>query len=107
MSSSLHGSNALCPVARGAALVGDLYILLIVRDLAEGSKRFGELEESLGVTARTLTARLRMLETEQIVERVVYPEIPPRVEYSLTIKGRDLLPVIEALRQFGEKWTHE
>jgi DNA-binding HxlR family transcriptional regulator len=46
-----------------------------------------------------------MLEAEQIVERVVYPEIPPRVEYHLTPKGRDLLPVVEALRQFGEKWT--
>lgn len=105
MSNGLHGLNALCPVARGAALAGDLYVLLIVRDLAEEPRRFGELAQSLGVTARTLTARLKMLEAEQIVDRVVYPEIPPRVEYHLTPKGRDLLPVVEALRQFGEKWT--
>jgi DNA-binding HxlR family transcriptional regulator len=107
MNEVLHGSNAVCPVARAATLAGDLYVLLVVRDLEERPKRFGELVESLGVTARTLTIRLRLLEAEQIVTRVVYPEIPPRVEYHLTDKGQDLLPVIEALRQFGEKWTHE
>ncbi len=107
MNEILHGSNAVCPVARAAALAGDLYVLLIVRDLADRPKRFGELTESLGVTARTLTIRLRLLEAEQILERVAYPEIPPRVEYHLTAKGRDLLPVVDALRQFGEKWTRD
>ena len=79
--------------------------MLVIRDLAEGRSRFCELERSLaGISPRTLSLRLRALEEERIVERRTYPEVPPRVEYQLTEKGRDLLPIIESMRAYGERW---
>jgi DNA-binding HxlR family transcriptional regulator len=76
-----------------------------VRDLAEGRSRFCELERSLqGISPRTLSLRLRALEEEGIVERHTYAEVPPRVEYQLTEKGRDLLPIIEDMRAYGLRW---
>ena len=82
-------SNATCPVCRTADIVCGKWTLLIVRDLAEGSNRFCELERSLeGISPRTLSLRLRALEEEGIVERNTYPEVPPRVEYALTGKGK-------------------
>jgi DNA-binding HxlR family transcriptional regulator len=79
--------------------------LLLVRDLAEGRSRFCELERSLvGISPRTLSLRLRALELEGIVERHTFPEVPPRVEYALTEKGRALLPIIDAMRTYGERW---
>ena len=81
------------------------WTLLLVRDLAEGRSRFCELERSLaGISPRTLSLRLRALEEEGIVERQNYPEVPPRVEYALTDKGRALLPIIEHMRFYGERW---
>jgi DNA-binding HxlR family transcriptional regulator len=79
--------------------------LLLVRDLAEGRSRFCELERSLtGISPRTLSLRLRALELEGIVERHTFPEVPPRVEYALTEKGQALLPIIDAMRTYGERW---
>ena len=79
--------------------------MLVIRDLAEGRTRFGELQRSLeGISPRTLSLRLRALEEEGVVERHTFPEVPPRVEYSLTEKGRDLLPLIEDMRAYGRKW---
>ena len=79
--------------------------MLILRDLAEGSSRFCELERSLaGISPRTLSLRLRALEEQGIVERHTFPEVPPRVEYELTDKGRALLPLIEDMRAFGRDW---
>jgi DNA-binding HxlR family transcriptional regulator len=79
--------------------------LLLVRDLAEGRARFCELERSLsGISPRTLSLRLRALEEEGIVERHTFPEVPPRVEYALTGKGRALLPIIDDMREYGERW---
>ena len=81
------------------------WTLLLVRDLAEGRSRFCELERSLnGISPRTLSLRLRALEEEGIVERQTYAEVPPRVEYSLTDKGRALIPIIEGMRTYGERW---
>jgi DNA-binding HxlR family transcriptional regulator len=81
---------------------------LLVRDLAEGCSRFCELERSLaGISPRTLSLRLRALEDEGIVERHVFPEVPPRVEYALTEKGRALLPIIDHMRAYGEQWLAE
>jgi DNA-binding HxlR family transcriptional regulator len=78
---------------------------LIIRDLAEGHSRFCELERSLtGISPRTLSLRLRLLEDEGVVERHTYPEVPPRVEYALTDKGRALLPIIDDMRAYGERW---
>ncbi|MDX8151378.1 helix-turn-helix domain-containing protein [Patulibacter brassicae] len=94
-----------CPVCRTADIVCGKWTLLLVRDLAEGNTRFGELERSLtGISPRTLSLRLRALEEEGIVERRTYPEVPPRVEYALTEKGRALLPIIEGMRAYGQRW---
>jgi DNA-binding HxlR family transcriptional regulator len=94
-----------CPVCRTAEIVCGKWTLLLVRDLAEGCSRFCELERSLaGISPRTLSLRLRALEEEGIVERHTYPEVPPRVEYSLTDKGRALLPIVEDMRNYGSRW---
>jgi DNA-binding HxlR family transcriptional regulator len=98
-------SNANCPVCRTAEVVCGKWTLLIVRDLAEGSARFCELERSLeGISPRTLSLRLRALEEEGIVARDTYPEVPPRVEYALTEKGVALVPLIEDMRRYGTRW---
>jgi DNA-binding HxlR family transcriptional regulator len=77
----------------------------VIRDLVEGRSRFCELERSLrGISPRTLSLRLRALEEEGIVERQTYPEVPPRVEYALTEKGRALVPLIEDMRLYGRQW---
>ena len=93
-----------CPIARTANIIGDTWSLMIIRDLCSGTKRFGELTRSLeGVSSRTLTKKLQFLEEHKIIERVEYSEVPPRVEYSLTKKGKELNTIIENLRTFGEK----
>ena len=82
--------------------------MLVIRDLAEGRSRFCELERSLhGISPRTLSLRLRALEEEGIVERQTFPEVPPRVEYALTEKGRALVPLIEDMRAYGLQWLFE
>ena len=79
--------------------------MLVIRDLAEDRARFCELERSLqGISPRTLSLRLRALEEEGIVERHTFPEVPPRVEYSLTAKGQALAPLIENMRRYGREW---
>jgi DNA-binding HxlR family transcriptional regulator len=98
-------TNATCPVCRTADIVCGKWTLLLVRDLAEGRARFCELERSLaGISPRTLSLRLRALEEQGIVERHTYPEVPPRVEYALTTKGRALVPIIEDMRTYGRRW---
>jgi DNA-binding HxlR family transcriptional regulator len=95
----------VCPVCATADLVCAKWTILVIRDLAEGRSRFCELERSLsGISPRTLSLRLRALEEEGIVDRRTYPEVPPRVEYELTEKGRALLPLIEDMRQYGREW---
>ena len=94
-----------CPVCATADIVCGKWTLLIIRDLAEQRSRFCELERSLaGISPRTLSLRLRALEEEGIVVRKTYPEVPPRVEYALTEKGRALLPVVKEMRRFGHDW---
>jgi DNA-binding HxlR family transcriptional regulator len=98
-------SNQTCPVCRTADIVCGKWTLLVIRDLAEGRSRFCELERSLhGISPRTLSLRLRGLEEEGIVERQTFPEVPPRVEYALTPKGRALVPLIEDMRTYGREW---
>ncbi len=98
-------TNDTCPVCRTADVVCGKWTLLVIRDLAEGRSRFCELERSLqGISPRTLSLRLRALEEEGVVERQTYPEVPPRVEYALTEKGRALVPLIEDMRAYGLKW---
>jgi DNA-binding HxlR family transcriptional regulator len=101
-------SNETCPVCRTAEIVCGKWTLLVIRDLAEGRSRFCELERSLhGISPRTLSLRLRALEEEGIVERQTFPEVPPRVEYALTDKGRALVPLIEDMRAYGLNWLFE
>ena len=98
--------NSDCPVCRTAEVVCGKWTMLIIRDLAEGRSRFCELERSLaGISPRTLSLRLRALEEEGILKRETYPEVPPRVEYGLTDKGRALRPILEAMGAWGERWT--
>ena len=98
-------SNSTCPVCRTAEVVCGKWTLLLIRDLADGSSRFCELERSLeGISPRTLSLRLRALEEEGIVERHTYPEVPPRVEYALTAKGEALVPLIDDMRSYGTRW---
>src|SRR3954470_17485833 len=94
-----------CPVGSCAEIISGKWTLLVIRDLADGSQRFCELERSLeGISPRTLSLRLRALEEHEIVERRTYPEVPPRVEYGLTEKGRALVPLIEDMRAYGQRW---
>jgi DNA-binding HxlR family transcriptional regulator len=94
-----------CPIAEAAKLLGDKWTLILLRDLARGACRFKMLVESgEGISPSILTGRLRELEDKGIITRKSYAEIPPRVEYALTEKGRDVLPVIEALRVYGSRW---
>ena len=97
--------NSDCPVCRTADIVCGKWTMLVIRDLAEGRRRFCELERSLqGISPRTLSLRLRSLEDEGILERKTFPEVPPRVEYALTEKGRALVPIVESMRAYGTEW---
>src|SRR5215218_2341979 len=94
-----------CAVAATSELIGSKWTPLIVHDLSEGPRRFSELEHACpGISPRTLSDRLRWLEEQRVVKRRSYPETPPRVEYALSEKGLALLPIIDAMRQFGHEW---
>jgi DNA-binding HxlR family transcriptional regulator len=98
-------SDVTCPVCATADIICGKWTILVIRDLAEGNARFCELERSLeGISPRTLSLRLRALEEQGIVARQTFAEVPPRVEYSLTPKGRALVPLIEDMRAYGREW---
>jgi DNA-binding HxlR family transcriptional regulator len=98
-------SDSPCPVGSCAEIISGKWTILLIRDLADSNQRFCELERSLqGISPRTLSLRLRALEECGIVNRHTYPEVPPRVEYTLTEKGRALIPVIEEMRAYGRRW---
>lgn len=94
-----------CPVEITLTLISNKWKVLIIRDLLTGTKRFGELKKSLdGVSQKVLTAQLRQMEENGLLIRTVYPEVPPRVEYTLTELGYSLEPVLNALRLWGETY---
>lgn len=94
-----------CPVETTLMLIGDKWKVLILRDLMDGTKRFGELKKSLGdITQKVLTSNLRMLEEKGLLVREVYAQIPPRVEYTLTAVGYSLKPVIESMLAWGAEY---
>ena len=94
-----------CPVETTLMLIGNKWKVLILRDLLPGTKRFGELKKSIGnVSQKVLTAQLRDMERNGLVNRKVYPEVPPRVEYSLTELGRSLKPILDAMWDWGEEF---
>ena len=97
-----------CPVETTLMLIGDKWKVLILRDLMPGTKRFGELKKSIGhVSQKVLTAQLRDMEEKGLVNRKVYAEVPPRVEYSLTDLGRSLKPVLDAMWSWGEGYKEK
>lgn len=94
-----------CPVEYTAVLIANKWKIIILRELLTGTKRYNELTRNVvGISSKVLTENLRELEKDGIINRVVYPEVPPKVEYSLTEKGEDLKEVIEAMKQFGLKY---
>jgi DNA-binding HxlR family transcriptional regulator len=96
---------ASCPFAKTANLIGDSVVLLIVRELLRGAKRFGDFEEAFaGVSTRTLSEKLKHLEDEKVITRKEYGGKPPRVEYSLTKKGAALSKIADAMITFGKKY---
>jgi len=98
--------HVVCPVARTAEIISGKWTLLIIRDLTTGTKRFSELERSLeGISPNTLSDRLKTLEENGIIAQRFYEDHPPRAEYVLTEKGRELRPVIRELRDWGDKHT--
>lgn len=91
-----------CPVETTLLLISDRWKVLILRDLMDGTKRFGELKKSIGsVTQKVLTANLRSMEESGLVSRKVYAEVPPKVEYTLTETGYSLKPVLDAMTEWG------
>lgn len=97
-------ADMACPIARTLDIVGEWWTLLIVRDALLGARRFEEFRRT-GIADNILSARLDLLVREGILERRAYQEHPPRYEYPLTEKGRDLLPAITALARWGMRWT--
>lgn len=95
--------SQVCSISRTLEVVGERWTLLVVRDVMLGHHRFEELVDGLGVTRTVLTARLRRLVDEGVLERVAYQDNPPRFEYHLSAKGRDLIPVLAQLLWWGDR----
>ena len=94
-----------CPVETTLTLISDKWKVLILRDLLPGTKRIGELKKSVGtVSQKVLTAQLRQMEDSGLLTRTVYPEVPPRVEYTLTELGYSLKPILDAMWNWGEEY---
>ena len=101
-----------CKAELALKVIQGRWKLMILRELLDGVRRFSDLQRALaevqgGVSQKVLTSQLRELEADGVVERTVYPEVPPRVEYALTELGRDLVPVLEGLHAWGEKKESE
>jgi len=94
-----------CPVEYTASILSNKWKCLILRDLLTGTKRFNELNKSIiGISAKVLTENLRELENDGIIKRKTYAVVPPKVEYSLSPKGEELKPIIDLMKEFGNKY---
>ena len=94
-----------CDVELTLMLISDRWKILIIRDLLTGTKRFGELKKSVhGISQKVLTAHLREMESDGLVNRKIYAQIPPRVEYSLTETGWSLKPVLDKMAEWGKDY---
>ncbi len=101
-------NSYICPIQHVVDLLGNKWSILVLRELFKGTRRTNQLLDALpGCSTKTLTARLRELERHGIIVRVVFPEVPPHVEYSLTDKGREIQPVLVALHQLGTQWLDQ
>lgn len=97
-----------CPVEVTLGLINDKWIVLIVRDLLTGTKRFGELKKSVtGITQKVLTNNLKQMEKDGLLKRKAYPEIPPRVEYTLTETGLSLKPILDSMVELGNQYREK
>lgn len=97
-----------CPVEFTASLIGNKWKIIILRELLGGTKRYNELTKNVvGISPKVLTENLRDLEEDGIISRKVYPVVPPKVEYTLTPKGEDLRPVIDAMKEYGLKYKED
>lgn len=94
-----------CSVARTLEVVGERWTLLILRDALYGVRRFDDFRRDLGIARNILTDRLNKLVDHGVLERHLYEEHPPRHEYRLTDKGRDLLPVVLTMMRWGDRWA--
>ncbi|MDZ3833065.1 MAG: helix-turn-helix domain-containing protein [Sphingopyxis sp.] len=99
-------SDTFCPVGRSAELLGDRAVLLILRDLFFGRRRFEAIAANTGLGPQLVSARLKLLVVEHVVIKQAYRERPPRYEYQLTAKGKDLFGVLYAMRNWAEKWAY-
>lgn len=98
----------VCPVETTLMLISDRWKVLILRDLMEGTRRFGELKKSIGsISQKVLTANLRDMEADGLLTRKVYPEVPPRVEYTLTETGYSLRSVLDAMTRWGTEYQQK
>lgn len=94
-----------CPVETTLSLISDKWTVIIIRDLLTGTKRFNELMRSVtGITQKVLTSHLRNMEANGLLIRKVYPEVPPKVEYTLTETGYSLKPILDAMYTWGESY---
>ena len=100
MTNELFG---ICPFVTAQKLLQGKWAILILHALNEGTKRFNELERDIQITHATLSSQLKYMEKEGLVHRTVYPEVPPRVEYSLTAMGRRFAPVLDSIQVWGEE----
>ena len=100
-------SDTFCPVGRSAELLGDRAVLLILRELFFGNRRFEAIAANTGLGPQLVSARLRMLAGEGVVERRPYQMRPPRHDYWLTDKGKDLFGVLYAMRNWAERWAYD
>ncbi len=97
-----------CPVETTLMLISDRWKVLIIRDLLDGTKRFGELKKSVGdISQKVLTANLRSMEECGLLTRKVFPEVPPRVEYTLTETGYSLKPVLDVMMEWGTAYKQK
>lgn len=97
-----------CPVETTLMLISDRWKVLILRDLLDGTRRFGELKKSIGnVSQKVLTSQLRQMEESGLLVRKVYAEVPPRVEYTLTELGYSLRPILDAMKVWGLEYKQK
>lgn len=106
MNSKINTKNA-CPIARTLDFIGDAWSILILRDAHAGLTRFEQFRKNLGIAPTILTKRLATLTDEGILEKKIYSEHPPRDEYVLTAAGRDFLPVLFMIGDWGRKYRGE
>ena len=96
--------ESICPVETTLSLIGGKYKALILWHLSSGTLRFNQLQKAVTATPRMLTLQLRELESDGLITRTVYPEVPPRVEYAMTDLGRSLMPILTAIRDWGTEY---